>query len=154
MGSASPLLRFRVYRAGDTHIYLLRHVQAVCDCVCVCVLIETTFVWTSSIHTKTEPENSYVYGKYTALVFVTTNTYMHLHACKHLCRSCKGRATLRPQTSNMTNKLTASKHPEYRIREFQPTAQSGGWGANLPRTGPSVLLLPRPPACVPLLCCV
>lgn len=42
MGGASPLLRFRVYRGGDTHIRLLRHMQGLHDCgspqlrTCIC----------------------------------------------------------------------------------------------------------------------
>lgn len=37
-------------------------------------------------------------------------------------------------------------------RKCQPTTQADGWEINLPLTGPSVLLPPRPPACVLLFC--
>lgn len=39
MGSASPLLRFRVYRVGDTHTPAQTHAGTVCETMCVCVYV-------------------------------------------------------------------------------------------------------------------
>lgn len=44
-------------------------------------------------------------------------------------------------------------HPVRGDIKCQPAAQADSWEINLPRTGPGVLLPPRPLACV-LLCCV
>lgn len=39
MGSASPLLRFRVYRVGDTHTPAQTHAGTVCETMCLCVFV-------------------------------------------------------------------------------------------------------------------
>lgn len=46
----------------------------------------------------------------------------------------------------------AEVHPWRADRKCQPATQADGWEINLPLTGPSVLLPPRPPACVLLFC--
>lgn len=95
-----------------------------------------------------------------------THTNAQTRTMKHRCGSCKGHATLGPQMSvaldyhqargqfqNNSPTNSSSNYPDYAGKKFQPKAHAGGCGMNLPRTGPSVLLLPRPPACVLLLCC-
>lgn len=45
MGSASPLLRFRVYRVGDTHTPAQTHAGTVCETMCVCVRVPNPSVF-------------------------------------------------------------------------------------------------------------
>lgn len=78
MGSASPLLRFRVYRVGDTHTPAQTHAGTVCKTLCVCVrALNPTVFGQSSNHTNTEAECK-VSGKYSDQVHALSP---QAHAC-------------------------------------------------------------------------
>lgn len=167
MGSASSLLRFRVYRVGDTHTPAQTHAGIVRETMCLCVhvcrirlsldshlptqilslrvkFLENIQTRSMLCHHRHMHANTHANTHKEVPVWVMQRPQMSVALDYHLARG---------QFQNNSPTNSSSNYPDYAGKKSQPKAHAGGWGMNLPRTGPSVLLLPRPPACVLLLCC-